>query len=421
MKKRDFLKTLTGGLVGAVAPFTPIEQLIEQKNKKTPEELASDEQFWSQVRAGYRLKPDYINLENGYYCIQPTEVLEKHLDHARAINYQGSWYMRKSRFRNKEMVANRLADFVGAEHGEVVVTRNTTESLDLVIGGFPWKEGDEAIYAEQDYFSMRQMFELQEETKGIKCKVVSVPNHPADDEELVKLYEDAITEKTRLIMVCHMVNVTGHILPIRKICDMAHARGVQVMVDGAHAIAHVDFNMKDLDCDYYGSSLHKWLSVPLGAGLLYVRRDRIADLTPLMASYCCEDDEIRRLNHIGTHPCHTDLSIIDAIEYHERLGMANKQARLRHIQRRWSDQVRDIDNVVVNTPRDPHRSCGIANVGISHMKPADLATALLEQYRIWTVAIDGHGVHGCRISPNIYTLEWEVDALANALRELAKA
>lgn len=418
MNKRDFLKKFGGGVLVSTPLFRNISDLVKPYSQVSSYDLARDEGFWAEVRAGYRLKPDYINLENGYYCIQPTEVLEKYLQHAREINYQGSWYMRKDRFRNKKMVANRLADVVGAEHGEVVVTRNTTESLDLVIGGFPWQEGDEAIYAAQDYFSMREMFKLQEQTKGITCQEVSIPNHPKDDKEVVDLYANAITDKTRLIMVCHMVNVTGHILPIRKICDMAHARGVQVMVDGAHAVGHLNFNMKDLDCDYYGSSLHKWLSVPLGAGLLYVRRDRISGLTPLLSSFCCEDGEIRRLNHLGTHPCHTDLAIIDAIEYQDRLGLKRKEERLRYIQRYWSDQVRDLDHVEVNTPREIHRSCGIANVGIKGMKPHDMAERLLQDYRIWTVAIDGHGVHGCRISPNVYTSTWELDQFVSALKEM---
>ncbi len=418
MKKRDFLHTLSFGALAAAPGFRKISELTKHFHGSSATEIATDEEFWQEVRAGYRLKPDYINLENGYYCIQPTETLENFIQHVREINYQGSWYMRKDRFRNKQMVANRLADLIGADHGEVVITRNTTESLDLVIGGFPWQAGDEAIYADQDYFSMREMFRLQEKSKGVVLKKVSVPNHPKDDQEIVDLYADAITAKTKLIMVCHIVNITGQILPIRKICDMAHARGVQVMIDGAHAVGHFDFSIKDLDCDYYGSSLHKWLSVPLGAGLLYVRKDRIAGLTPLLGSFCCEDDEIRRLNHLGTHPSHTDLAIINALEYHDRLGIERKEARLRHLQRYWSDQVRELSHVVVNTPLEAHRSCGIANVGIKEMKPTDLAMKLLEEHRIWTVGIDGHGVHGCRISPNIYTLKWELDVLVGALKSM---
>ncbi|MDX1407073.1 MAG: aminotransferase class V-fold PLP-dependent enzyme, partial [Saprospiraceae bacterium] len=351
-------------------------------------------------------------------CITPQETLENFIHHVREVNYQGSWYMRTVQWDNKEMIANRLADRLGAEHGEVIVTRNTTESLDTIIGGFPWNAGDEAVFAEQDYGAMRQMFRLVADRYGITNKVVSVPNHPASDDEIVDLYANAITPKTRLLMICHMINITGQILPVRKICDMAHSKGVEVMVDGAHAFAHIDFDIKALDCDYYGSSLHKWLSTPLGAGLLYIRKDKISKIWPMFGDYCCEDDVIRRLNHTGTHPVHTDLAIGNALDYHERIGSRRKEARLRYLQRYWSDQVREWPHVVVNTPAEPHRSCGIANVGIRDLPPKEMADRLLQDYRIWTVAIDGAGVHGCRISPNLYTSTRELDVLIRALREM---
>ena len=384
-----------------------------------PADLAMDELFWAEIRAGYRLKPDYINLENGYYCIIPQETLENLIHHVRDVNYQGSWYMRTVQWENKRSVANRLADLIGADHGEVIVTRNTTESLDSVIGGFPWERGDEAVMAEQDYGAMRQMFRLVADRYGVKNNVISVPNHPRSDEEIVALYESAITPRTRLLMICHMINITGHILPVRKICDMAHGHGVKVMVDGAHVVGHVDFNIKDLDCDYYGSSLHKWLSTPLGAGLLYVRKDNISELWPTFGEYCCDGDDIKRLNHTGTHPVHTDLAINSAIDYYERVGPKRKEERMRYLQRYWSDQVRDHPGIVINTPVEPHKSCGIANVGIPSMTPHQLADRLLKEHRIWTVAIDGAGVHGCRISPNIYTSTRELDTFVGALKALA--
>lgn len=199
---------------------------------------------------------------------------------------------------------------------------------------------------------------------------------------------------------------------------MAHSRGVEVMVDGAHAFGHINFSIQDLDCDYYGSSLHKWLSVPLGAGLLYIRKEKIPNIWPLFAESHREADDISRLNHTGTHPVHTDLAIGNAIDYHMRLGPDRKEARLRYIQHYWTDKVRDLPHVVVNTPKEPHRSCGIANVGVKNMDPKDLAETLMKNYRIWTVAINRPGVQGCRISPNIYTTPKELDVLVQALTEL---
>jgi selenocysteine lyase/cysteine desulfurase len=418
MDKRTFIKNIS--LLGIVPAFSHIDIWVAKYEHIDPETLAADEDFWEGIRKGYKLKPDYINLENGYYCFLPQEVLEQFISHVREINYQGSYYMRTRRFDDNKIMAAKLAELAGCSNEELVITRNATESLDLVIGGTHWKAGDEAVMAEQDYGSMLDMFKLVAKRHGVVNKIVSVPNHPASDEEIVDLYANAITPKTKLLMVCHMINITGQILPIQKICDMAHSKGVKVMVDGAHAFAHFKFSIPDLHCDYYGTSLHKWLSVPLGAGFLYVKKENIADLWPLLAdSADLKDGDIHRLNHIGTPPVHTDISIANAIDYYLMIGAERKEARLRYLQRYWSDKVRNIKNVVVNTPVDLQRSCGIANVGIQGMKPADLADTLMKKYKIYTVAIDYANVKGCRISPNVYTTPEELDHLVVALADLA--
>ena len=201
---------------------------------------------------------------------------------------------------------------------------------------------------------------------------------------------------------------------------MAHARGVKVMVDGAHAVAHIRFSIPDLHCDYYGASLHKWLSVPLGAGMLYVKKDNIANIWPLLAEGDRKEDDISRLNHIGTHPAATDLAIANAIEYYALIGAERKEARLRYLQQYWTSKVRNMPNVIVNTPIEAARACGIANVGIQGVKPSLLAEILLKKYNIYTVAIDYANVQGCRITPNVFTTTNELDVLVSALTELAK-
>jgi selenocysteine lyase/cysteine desulfurase len=419
MNKRDFLKKAS--LMGITAsPFiSQIEKLVSSVEHLSPLQLASDEDFWATIRADYKLKPDYINLENGYYCFLPQQTLNHLIDHLKEVNYQGSYYMRTVQWENKKQSAEKLAAIVNCSTDELVITRNTTESLDTIIGGFPWQAGDEAIMARQDYGAMLNMFKQVEKRQGIKRVVIDVPMHPQSDEEVVAAYEAAITKNTKLLMVCHLVNITGHILPIRKICDMAHAKGVEVMVDGAHAFAQIEVDMKALDCDYYGTSLHKWMSVPLGAGFLYVKKSKIAQIWPMFAEGDLEPDDISRLNHTGTHPVHTDLAIANAIDYHNAIGLERKSARLRFLQNYWTDQVRDLDHILLNTPKDRQRSCAIANVGIKGMKPADLSKTLLEKYKIWTVAIDGAGVHGCRITPNVYTTLQELDVFVAALKDMA--
>ncbi len=418
MDKRTFLKTwaITGFSTTVSGPT--LEEWVRAFAGRSADELAPDEDFWAGVRAGYRLKPDYINLENGYYSFLPEVILEKYISHLREVNYQASYYMRTVQWDNKKKMADALAGMLGCAAGELIVTRNTTESLDMVIGGFNWKQGDEAVMAEQDYGAMLDMFRQVSERHGVVRKTVSVPNHPASDEEIVQLYAQAITPRTRLLMVCHMINITGQILPIRKICDMAHSKGVQVLVDGAHAVAHIRFNLSELNCDYYGASLHKWLSVPLGAGILYVRKERIGEIWPLIAEGPRKMDDISRLNHTGTHPVATDLTIADSIAFYQTLGPERKEARLRYLQQYWTSRVRSLPHIMLNTPGNAARACGIANVGIKGMKPSVMAETLLKKYRIFTVAIDYAGVQGCRITPNVYTSTTELDVLVEALKEM---
>lgn len=416
MKKRQFLKQLGGAAL--VTPFLPLTLQASEDLTSTPYPLEEDK-FWERIREDYNLKPDYINLENGYYNFVPKPTLQKYMDHLRMVNYEASYYMRMVQWDNKAQVRDRLAKSVGSTPEELVLTRNTTESLDLIIGGYPWEKGDEAIYAQQDYGAMRDHFELMAKKYGIVNKVISIPNHPKSDEEIVELYESQITPKTKLLMVCHMVNITGHILPIGKICEMAHRHGVEVMVDGAHCVGHINVNIKELGCDYYGSSLHKWLSAPLGSGMLHVDKKHIQKIWPLFADHSDATDNIQRLNHTGTIPVHTDLAVADAIDYLELIGLERKEKRMRFIQRYWSDALRPVEHVVLNTPIEPHRSCGIANVGISHMKPKDLSKTILDEFGIFTVAIDYANVQGCRITPNVYTTTKELDVFIDAMKTLA--
>jgi selenocysteine lyase/cysteine desulfurase len=418
MDKRTFIKN--SGLIGLGA-FLNIDSfvgLMDSVSKVPAADLAKEEDFWLTIRKGYRLNPDMINLENGYYNFLPEETLEKLIAHIRDVNYQASYYMRTVQFEKKAAMAAKLAELAGCPADELVITRNTTESLDTIIGGFDWKPGDEALMAEQDYPAMLSMFKQVAKRHGVVNKIVSVPNNPSSDDELVNLYANAITPQTKLLMICHMINLTGHILPVRKICDMAHKKGVQVMVDGAHSFGHFKFTIPELGCDYYGASLHKWLSVPLGSGLLWVKKSNISKIWPLIAPYDMSPDDIRRLNHIGTHPVYTDLTIEDAISYYNMLGAERKEARLRYIQNYWTAKVRDMPHVILNTPEDPSRSCAIANVGVKSLKPGELGDVLWKKYKIYCAPIDGANVHGCRITPNVYTTTAELDVLVKALDEL---
>jgi len=417
MDKRRFIKSL-----GAIS-FSPLISASELSDFKPISKnlpvINNEDELWKTVRSHYTLKDEYINLESGYYNIIPDPILDHFINHVRHVNIEGSYYMRKALNKNKDRVTSELANLVGSTPDQIAITRNATESLDLVISGFPWKKGDEAIYAKQDYGTMKEMFEQISDRYGVINKIISVPNHPKNDEEIVSLYESQITNKTKLIMVCHMINITGQILPIKKICEMAHSYGVEVMVDGAHCVGHFDFAIDDFNCDYYGSSLHKWLATPLGAGLLYVNKNKTHRIWPLLANGNTDKSDIKRLNHIGTHPVHTDLAISNSIDYIKWIGMERKENRMRFLQRYWSDQLRNIKNVVVNTPIDIQRSCGIGNVGLTNMSPSKMENILFDKYNIFTVAIDYANVKGCRISPNIFTTTEELDIFVKAVKEMS--
>lgn len=417
MQKREFLRTLGGGALGLmIGP-----DLVRRLERATPAALAADEPFWAAIRASYRLPAAYINLESGYFSMQAQPVLEAFVGHVRMLNAEAAHYMRTVMTANKARVQARVAAMAGCGPDELIITRNTTESLDTVIAGFDWRPGDEAVMASHDYGAMLDQFKQMARRHGMVNRVVNVPLHPRGDDEVVQAYAAAITPRTRLLMICHVVNLTGQVLPVRKVAEMAHARGVQVMVDGAHAFAQLDFRIPDLGVDYYGASMHKWLGVPLGAGLLYVRKDRVAGIWPLFGDAGFADDDIRKLNHTGTHPCHTDLAIEDAIAFHERIGTPRKEARLRWLQEYWTTRARTIPKVVLNTPSDPARTCAIANVAIAGMPPGVFARRLMDEHRIFTVAIDRPeaGISGVRITPHLFTSTSELDALVAATRAIA--
>ena len=418
MNKRSFLKTI--GKYSLTPFIIPTESFnYVSLNESLPKRL-SEEKLWKEVRSHYKLKPDYINLESGYYNIIPKPILENFIKHVKMVNYEGSYYMRNNLIENKDKLTKRLGSVFGSNKDELCITRNTTESLDLIIGGFTWNKNDEAIYAKQDYGAMISMFEQISARYGVKNKIISIPNHPESDEEIVKLYESKITSKTKLIMVCHMINITGQILPIKKICEMAHSYGIDVMVDGAHCIGHFNFKISDFNCDYYGSSLHKWLATPLGAGLLHVKKDKISKIWPLLGDSNKNLNDIKRLNHIGTHPVHTDLAINNSIDYLEWIGIKRKEKRLRYIKNYWANRLKNVKNIIINTPFQENRSCGIGNIGVKNLAPEKLAKILMEKYKIFTVAIDYANVKGCRISPNVFTNTFELDKFVDSMIAISK-
>lgn len=421
--RRLFLRTAAAG--AAVPVFGPrfldtLERRLEAYGGLSPAAAAPDEDFWAEIRKAFPVPAGYINLENGYSSPQPAPTYEAFQRHQQTVNGGLSLYMRRKRADDYVTVKKQLAELAGCPAEEIVITRNTTESLGTVTHGLDLAPGDEAVMCNQDYGSMLEQFRQQARRRGIRCVEISIPLHPRDDEEMVETYAKAITPRTKVLLVSHMVNITGQILPVRKIADMAHARGVAVIVDAAHSFAHIVFTMPELDGDYLGASLHKWLCTPLGAGLLHIKKDKIRTVWPLLGDTSQPEDDIRKLERIGTHPPWTHLAVGDAIRFHKMIGPERKEARLRYLQQYWTDRVRGVMKVYLNTPQG-NRACAIANVGITGMSPKELADALFDRFRIYTVAIDTVPVKGTRVTPHLYTTTADLDALVKALGELARA
>lgn len=379
-----------------------------------------DESYWSAIRQCFAPTEDFVSFEYGYFCPAALPTLERSLAGARTINAQASHYMRTERTDDVEAARRALARIGRCDPEEIAITRNTTESMNIILNGLDLQPGDEIVYSDQDYGSMVQAMKQKAGRYGIVLREVAIPLHPESDEAVVEAFAAGLTPRTRLLHVTQMINLTGHVLPVRKICAMAHARGVEVAVDAAHAFAHVSEDLPALGCDYLGTSLHKWLCAPVGLGLLYVRREKIPSLWPLMGNVAADAADIRKFERQGTRPYNHHMALLDAIELHETIGFANKRARLRHLQSTWLDGVRDLPRAIVNTPADPARHGAIANFALDGMEPKELSERLFKEFAIFTVPIQGHPVvHGVRITPGLPTSARHLEQIVDAIRKIA--
>lgn len=424
--RKQFLKKIGAGAAALTAGafFNPLKAQEFNKNLRdysgTADEIASNEDFWAQVQQAFTVDRSLINLNNGGVSPSPAfvqEAMKKHLDFSNQAPVYNMWRILEPR---REGVRQRLARNFGVDTEEIALTRNASESLQICQFGFDLKSGDEVLTTDQDYPRMITTFKQRERREGIKLNQISLPVPAEDDDEIVRRFEQAITPKTKLILMCHIINLTGQILPVKKVVQMARKKGIPVIVDGAHAFAHFEFKHADLDCDYYTTSLHKWLFAPHGTGMLYVRKDKIKDLWPLMAAAESQDEDIRKFEEIGTHPAANYLAIGEALTFHEGIGSARKEARLKHLNDLWIDELVDGDKVILHTSRNPKYACGIATVEIKGMEPGDLNSALWRDYRIITTPINHEQFRGIRVTPNVYTTLEEIDRFVSAMKEQIK-
>jgi isopenicillin-N epimerase len=388
---------------------------------RKPEEVAADEDFWAEVRAAFSIDRNLINFNNGYVSPSPRPVQDA-MRRMLEFTDMGPYHTMVSVLeRQVEAVRTRLAEYAGCDPEEIAITRNASESLENAQYGIDLKPGDEVITTNQDYPRMITTYQQRERREGIVLKQISFPVPPPSMDDLYHRFERAITPKTKVLHFCHITNRTGQIFPVQRICRMARQRGILTIVDGAHAFSQFPYKLSDLECDYYGTSLHKWTYAPIGTGFLYVRRDRIASTWSLMASAKSQDNDIRKFEEIGTHPAANHNAISEALVFNENLGVDRKAARLRYLRDRWALRLAKHPKCRILHSPDPAQSCGLGFLAFAPgIDGAKMREALLSKYAILTTFISGEEYSGLRITPNVYNTLGEVDRFTAAVeKELA--
>ena len=399
----------------------PLFSMSEKKIQNFSFDAANkDEAYWRDVASLYRQNVDFINLESGYFSPSPESVKDYWINYVEEINESPSYYMRTKQTQMREKVRETLASYSGVSSEEICLTRNTTESMNIIIQGLKIGDNDEILRTNLEYPNIIQALDMREKRYGTKIRVVDVPIHPQDQNEIVEKVIGAVNDKTKVLLISHMVFLNGQVFPVKEVCAKAKEMGLLTIVDGAHSFSHVDMDISEIGCDFYASSLHKWLGAPLGNGLLYVRKGMVEKLWPLYGDTLYEEDNIMKLEHLGTRPCSDQNGIIPAVEFNLKIGKKNKSKRLKFLQMRWADVLKDHKNIIINTPLGEGQSFGIANVGIKNIKPGDLADRLFDEYNIFTVPIDDdRGIRGLRVSPNLYSTVEDIDKFIDAMLKIA--
>ncbi len=417
------------GALSASSLFNPSDLLksVEETYQKSLTEISNiqvddleGEDFWTQIRQAYSASPGIINLNNGGVAPQPRVVQEAVEYYNRMCNEAPSYYMWRILDQGREPLRSKLANIAGCSSDEIAIQRNSSESLETIIFGLRLKAGDEVILSKQDYPNMINAWKQRAHRDGILLKWINLELPSEDTEYLVNAYIKEFSQKTKIVHLTHVINWNGQALPVAKIAEAAHKRGIDVVVDGAHSFAHLVYDIPSLNADYFGTSLHKWLSAPFGSGLLYVRREKIKNLYPLLAAQDAEQDDIRKFENLGTRSFAIEHAISHAVDFFEMIGKERKYDRLYELQHYWTSRVKAHPNVIINHPQSRNYSGALGNVLVKNKTAEQLSNYLFEQYKIHTVAINWENIHGVRITPNVYTLKSELDKLVKAILEFAE-
>lgn len=432
--RRQFLKNLSMGIGGfgvfglaAKEAQANIRKKLKEIGHLSVSEVSRDEDFWFYVQQAFNIDRSIINLNNGGVHPAPTIVMDavhRYLDFANGAPAYNSWRVLRPR---KELIRKKLADTFGCSPEEIALTRNVTEAMQIALLGVELKPGDEVLTTTHDYPSMKNALYQREKREGIKVKLFPFPYPPKNLKVLADLFEKNITPKTKLIEICHITNLTGQIFPIKEICRMARKRGIEVVIDGAHAFAHFEFQQKDLDCDIYGANLHKWMMGPIGTGFLYVKKEKIKKIWPLFPASDPTSDDIRKFENFGTHPDWLELAVGEALTFHHGIGGKRKEERLRYLRNYWAKVLEKLPDVKMLTSYNPKQSCGIGTFTVKNMDMGKLAQILFKKHKIYIIAVGipsedmgGENISGMRVTPSIYTTLRELDIFIDAVSYYVK-
>jgi selenocysteine lyase/cysteine desulfurase len=397
-----------------------LESALRNAEGVSADELATEDDFWYYIQQAFTVSPGLINLNNGGVSPAPKTVQEAMKRYYDYSNEAPSYYMWRILDQGREPLRKNLAKLAGCDAEEIAINRNSSEGLETVIFGLQLKAGDEVVASKQDYPNMVNAYKQRELRDGIKMVWINLELPSEDENYLVQQYVKAFTSKTKLVHITHIINWNGQILPVKKIAQEAHKRGIEVIVDGAHSFAQFDFTVPGLDADYFAASLHKWLYAPIGSGMLYVKKEKIKNLYPLFATNDNPlKDDIRKFEHLGTRPFFIEQAIGKALEFHEMIGNERKEKRLLYLKNYWMEKVKDVPKVKLNTSLHPKWGCAIGNVAIEGRKPSELDAFLFDKYKIHSVAIEWENIHGVRITPNVYTTIDNLDVLVQGIKQFA--
>jgi selenocysteine lyase/cysteine desulfurase len=399
-------------------PKEKLTELNTEALKKTPEALASDEDFWSQMKQAYTVSPNIINLNNGGVSPAPKVVQESLARQNAYANEAPSYYMWRIMSQGKEPLRENLAKYAGVSPEEIAINRNATEALNTIIMGMTLKAGDEVILSKYDYPNMLHAWRQREQREGIVLKYVDLKLPSESKNELVKIYADQMTAKTKVVHVTHMINWNGQIMPVKEIADLAHKKNIEVVCDGAHTFAHIDHKISDLNCDYYGTSLHKWLCAPIGSGMLWIKKEHISKIYPLIPNDTPLSDDIRKFENLGTRSFPIEQAIGEALNFQYSIGNERKEARLRYLKNYWAEEAIKMERIRLNTSLKSNFSCALAHVGIAGLEAGEMESKLFGKYKVHTSPTKWEALNGIRIAPHIYTSTRDLDRLLDGLKYL---